>query len=347
MTGDKATEMAVQYGVDGSRAQEQATAADGAYERFQAALVPSQNVDALPDPEPLIDGVFDRDTVAYLYGPAGSKKSFVALHASGCIGRGMGFGGHPVKAPPVATVLYVYAEGVRGIKKRVKAWERRYGPMTGVTFLPVPVKLLDEAELEAFKRMCREMRPTMIVIDTQARTTPGVSENDNGAMSKFVDSVDEIRRAAGGTCVLIVHHTGRDGKNLRGASSMDGAADTIIKVTANNDGTVTLTAEKEKDSPVFLPITFQAEQESGSLVLAETSHETFSGLGSRGVILTCLTETSHVDPLPVSRIVELAGVPRSTTYRVMNSLINEGLVINLGTEKRPLYKLTQGQERLL
>ncbi|HEY0699801.1 MAG TPA: AAA family ATPase, partial [Micromonospora sp.] len=91
----------------------------------------------------------------------------------------------------------------------------------------------------------------LIVLDTQARITVGLDENSNGAMSVLTEAVRKIKEATS-ACVLVVHHTGRNGQDARGASAIDGAQDTEIRVD-RPDGkkraelTATVSLDKQKD----------------------------------------------------------------------------------------------------
>ncbi|GAA3160091.1 hypothetical protein GCM10010451_04900 [Streptomyces virens] len=319
-------------------------AQEGTYGKLVRALVDASDVDSLPDPEPLIDGILDRDSLVWMYGPPGSYKSFLALHMAACVvaGRDLRFCGHAVKH--TGTVLYLYAEGTRGVKKRVKAWERHYKrSMCGVKIIPMAVQLLDDEQLDAFVRLCRETRPVLVVIDTQSRCTVGMDENSNGQMGEVVAAADRVRQATG-ACVLIIHHTGRDGKNLRGASAMDGAADATIKVDSDKvSGTVTMLSGKQKDDAAFPPITLSVQAVAESVILSHEPVGICTSAEER--VLRCLSE-SPTAALSRTEIVQLTDIPKTTVYRTVEVLVSKGLAMNVGTVKRPLYCITQGQDQL-
>src|SRR5690606_16316915 len=104
------------------------------------------------------------------------------------------------------------------------------------------------------------------IIDTQARVTVGVDENSNAEMGQFVDKAERLRKSSR-ACVLVVHHIGRTGDTGRGATTVDGAMSTIIKV--EKDGTeVTLTCQKNKDGEEWDPINLRAVPMGASVVMA-------------------------------------------------------------------------------
>jgi hypothetical protein len=216
-------------------------------------------------PEPLINGVLDLDSTAWLIGKSGSYKSFVALDFAAHIGRGEDWRGHRVRQ---GTVVYVVAEGARGMRLRVDAWEREYGPIKDVLFLPEPVQA-DERRAgtgggawSVLIEACRRLRPALVVIDTQARVTIGLNENDNGEMSYYAEQADRIKRATG-ACVLTVHHLGRSGNDARGASAIDGAQDAELRVERTGAFMIKVHADKQKDQEESAPITIRLRRSEG------------------------------------------------------------------------------------
>jgi hypothetical protein len=60
------------------------------------------------------------DSLAWLTGKRGHGKSFAALDMAGHVSLGQNWHGHATKRGPV---LYIAAEGVAGLRQRVRAWE--------------------------------------------------------------------------------------------------------------------------------------------------------------------------------------------------------------------------------
>src|SRR5690606_35069813 len=80
-------------------------------------LLSSMDLDDLPEAETLVDGFLVKESVVRLYGPPKSYKSFVMLDLAGCVAAGIPWCGKYQTSQ--SRVLYVVAEGVRGIKRRV------------------------------------------------------------------------------------------------------------------------------------------------------------------------------------------------------------------------------------
>jgi hypothetical protein len=207
-------------------------------------LTPAQLRDR-PPPDWLIDGLLSVDSASWMIAAPSSYKSFVALDFAGHVAAGRPWMGREVTR---GSVVYVVAEGVGGMGPRIRAWEQRNGPMpSDVRFLPMPVQVGRPEHWAALVEACRRLSPALIILDTQARITVGLDENDNTAMGEVVEAIELLRRSCG-ACVLTVHHTGRSGGHARGASAIDGAQDTELKLTRTADLRVVLEIDKSKNA---------------------------------------------------------------------------------------------------
>jgi hypothetical protein len=93
-----------------------------------------------------------------------------------------------------ARVLYVVAEGVRGIKRRVRAWETlNKRSMTGVQFYERAVQLGDRKEVSTLIRTAKRGNFEFIILDTQARCTVGLEENSASEMGVVVAALDVLK----------------------------------------------------------------------------------------------------------------------------------------------------------
>lgn len=217
-----------------------------AVDALMARMLSASEMAQKPAPEPLVWGLLDRDTVAALVGLPGSFKSFVALDLAAHIGQGREWHGRRVER---GEVVYIAAEGERGMTLRVRAWEKIHGPMTGVRFLPEPVQTRDRMAWDVLVEACRRIQPAMVVVDTQSMVTLGADENDNGQMNEAMFAFKAIQRASG-ACVVPVHHTTKTGEGTRGAGAQDGAHDTRLKLVRQEPRSslvVKLKDEKQKD----------------------------------------------------------------------------------------------------
>jgi hypothetical protein len=190
----------------------------------------------LPPARPLIKGILDLDSESWLIGASGEFKSFVAIDWACHVATGKPWRGYNTTQGPV---LYVVAEGTKSFAKRVDAWTmKHHREPDHLVVLPVAVQAKGVSdfgnirlsrEWEDLIEIAQEIQPELIVLDTQARMTLGLNENDNGQMGVWINAVGRLKEATK-ACVLVVHHTGRNGGDARGASAIDAAQDAEWKM---------------------------------------------------------------------------------------------------------------------
>ncbi|MFD6770874.1 AAA family ATPase [Micromonospora chalcea] len=251
-------------GGDAFRAEktERDQAEQSAVDALLARMLDRDALDSIPPAKPLIMDVLDLESESWVIGPPGGFKSFVALDWACHVATGKPWRN---KAVTQGKVVYVAAEGQKGIPVRVKAWEAMYHQRAdGILFLPEPVQVTNATAWDTLVGACQRIKPVLIVLDTQARITVGLDENSNGAMSTLTEAVRKLK-AATGACVLVVHHTGRSGGDARGASAIDGAQDTEIRVErpeakgkrANLTATISTDKQKDGDESIKFEVQLQ------------------------------------------------------------------------------------------
>jgi GrpB-like predicted nucleotidyltransferase (UPF0157 family) len=308
-------------------------------ERLRAALVDTDGLDGIPDPEPLIGAdVIFRDTLVWMVGKPGCGKSFTALDMAASVGTGEPWQTHTVTQ---GSVLFLVAEGVRGTKKRVRAWEKAMGRrMTGVTFLPVAVQSKNAAQWAALVELAQQDRYALVVIDTQARVTVGVEENSNTEMGEFVHQAERLRQAAG-ACVVLVHHIGRNGDTGRGATVLDGALSTIIKVSKDEDR-IRLECTKNKDDAEWDPVDLRAVPTGDSVVLMldDGLRRPSGGSASAAALKMARAWREHhaENWVTASTLIDVVAT-KSTFYRNLRELERVRAVETDGSGRYPRYRL--------
>lgn len=311
-------------------------------EQLRAQLLDDAGLDAIPDPVPLIGGLIFRDTLVWLQGRPGHGKSFVALDWAASVATGESWHGYPVTQGPV---LYLIAEGGTGFKKRVKAWKTAAGrDDTGIRYLPVAVQSSNVAAWKGLCELAAELQCALVVIDTQARVTAGMEENTSRDMSMFVERCEQLRAASGAT-VLLIHHQGRQGEHLRGHSSMEGAATTIVKVEMT-DQTVTLTCVKQKDEPDFDDIGLRLVPTDSSAVLALTAPGDAPQWNTPAVkrALSDWWRLFESEPVSAKALISSKVFAEATFHRVRLALVKAGLVTREGKGNATRYVLVKNPD---
>lgn len=188
-----------------------------------------------------------------LYGPPGVGKSFLVLDWALSIASGVQWLGHRLGK---GDVVFVCAEGGRGLKKRIAAWREKH-PGAGLSrfrVLPQPLDMLDGKDVEALVAAIKDAfsDPALVVIDTLARCFGAGDENSTKDMNAFVAGCDDIRSAFERATVLVVHHTGKDPRRGdRGSTALRGGADTRMDLAKAAGKSMTLKCEKQKDWDPF------------------------------------------------------------------------------------------------
>ena len=119
-------------------------------------LLDDEEIENLPSPEWLIDGILPSEALAVLYGAPKVGKTFLGLDWSFSIGTDRPWFDHGVKSGPV---VYVYSEGIGKLKCRMRAWRKNHSVVgkLGVRFLPRAVHLLNGAEANRLIRTLRRL----------------------------------------------------------------------------------------------------------------------------------------------------------------------------------------------
>lgn len=291
----------------------------------------------LPAPEPLIEGTLDRGTVALLAGAWGSGKSLQALDWAACVATGRPWQGRKVKP---ASVLFVAAEGAYGLHGRLTAWETAWGlpiPSEAFHVLPIPVNLTKASERVALVDEIARGQYGLVVIDTLARCIVGADENSAQDMGVVVDVLYQLRDATPGGTVLVVHHTGKDKRTIRGSSALEAGLDTVYVVTTEGtDVTVARTKAKDRALEDEHRLTISPVPGTGSVVIS-----VHQGGGQTDRAERLLSTFRALFGQTGATKVELrnaAEMPNATFHRALTDLLQYGDLVNEGTDKRPFYK---------
>lgn len=176
----------------------------------------------------LVDGLIPQNVIGSIYGEPGSYKSFVALHIADMVASNRPVFGRQTKAHS-PDVIYIAAEGGAGLRKRLDASEKVHGVApNSVGFIRKALDLrssLTDCDnlLKAIED--QNWQPSLIIVDTLARSFGGGNENASEDMGAFINVVDYIREKTAAT-VLVVHHSGKDAsRGGRGHSSFFAAID--------------------------------------------------------------------------------------------------------------------------
>lgn len=296
--------------------------------RFQ--LLSVSDLEQLPDPSHLIDGVLPDGGNVMLYGPSGEGKSFLALDwALSIAGWQPSWMGRAVLAP--GRVVYLAAEGLASMKLRVRSWmhANRVTDDPDIRFIGDAVQLLEltdaRALLRAIEAASVEM-PALIVLDTLARCMVGADENAVRDVSQAIASIDFLRQESGAT-VLLVHHSQKQGDLERGSSALRAAQDVMLSLR-NDDGVLVLESTKVKDGPPVEKMFLMLQPVLESCVISsQDSAPVPAGLTRKQRDCLQALERVAIDGAATATIwLESSAIPKRTFYRLLKQLVDGGYI---------------------
>jgi hypothetical protein len=243
--------------------------------------------------------------------------------------------------------VYIYAEGVRGLKRRADAWlqEHQRDDVPDFRALPTAITLPDDAERGDFVRGVRSAskNPRLIVVDTLARNFGEGNESSAQDMNAFVRGCDDLRAEFPGATVLVVHHSGKDQKKgARGSLALQGATEAVFALIRSGEA-VSLTNEKQKDGQQVQPISLRLQRISlpdgnTSCVVRSNKAGPIAGASSepRKDPRTVRTDAGTLEALaafgPVGATLaqweQAVGRSNDTFYRSRDRLVAGGKVVH-------------------
>jgi len=235
-------------------------------------LMTEDDIDNLPDIEWLISGILQTATVSLVYGDSNVGKTFFALHTAQCVARGLQWYGRDIKAGPV---LYIYAEGIRGLKPRSQAWRQHHnaGKTDNIHYIGFPVHLISEREtlintISSLEDQ-RGEKYVLVVVDTFSNCAGGISQNDQMEIAQVLATAQDIARD--GAHVMVVHHTNKQGM-ANGSQAFKNHTDTWVELKKPEaSGPIVIHCEKQRDSDYFKD--FLVELEVIDLGINEKTYE--------------------------------------------------------------------------
>ena len=200
--------------------------------------------------------------VGSIFGPPAAGKSMLAPQMGYMVALGRTVFGQRVRK---GKVLYVAAEDLTGMLKRVTALKREHGDTPDFLVMAGVSDLLTKAspDLAALRKVVEERRPALIVVDTLAMAFPGLKENEADDMGRVIGIARGLTQWD--AAVVLIHHEpkAKDG-TPRGHSSLNGALDVAVCLSpADANGIVRGHLTKNRNGAADLRIAFRIETRDG------------------------------------------------------------------------------------
>lgn len=291
------------------------------------------DLDRLEAPTALIADTVLRKTLTFVAGPPASGKSFHLFAWAASVATGTPWRGREVAS---GRVLYIVGEGVWGVGDRLAAWEGYHGveiPDERIDFADAAVQLAEPAALEALLAVVRERDYDLIIVDTLSRSAVGVDENNQGAMSSLIASLDRVLKSMTNGALVVAHHSSKAGSGLRGSSVLEGAADSVYATSKVRDDEIGKTSyrvarSKNKYGPESDFLAFEWHDKGNSGLLIEPSRNIrpeprqplIASLPTWTVLLGALANGQAFTRAEAFRIATASEIPKSTFYNHFNEL---------------------------
>jgi hypothetical protein len=330
-------------------------------------------------PPAIVKGLFHRGELVIPFGDPGSGKTFVMLDLALAIALGLPtWAGHKIVGR--GPVVYVAAEGKRGLYLRLVAWAKARNPrhpkqeldrLKGFFYVfEEATQFLEPAEWSAFRAEVDALgvTPCAIFFDTFSRCIAGKDENSQAEMSKAIHCTDELRSL--GIATFLVHHSKKDGTQVRGSSVLRGAADVMFHVSRGGSGApIVLDFDagsggkmKEGEPPsdglhfllrsVLLGIDSDGDNITSAVVAFEPpSKDRLAAMERR--MLNVFASLEAGAQVSEADWRERYGIKSSTGGNfgaMVRKLVDRGLVVRattVGRGTKPLYGLTSDGELLI
>lgn len=312
-----------------------------------------------PPPAPLIDSFLFRQSHTMLVGAPSAGKSFVALDMAAAIATGRPYQG--LYQVQQGKVIYLVGEGFKGFVQRGRAWAFAYDQVDAIQrdihIVRDPYSLpggdrqeTDKAVMwwARFVEQAAKLNPELIIIDTLARVTVGLKENDASDMGQvnqdMADMIDHLD-----TTIMLVHHTSRSTNHARGSTALLGSVDSEFLVYPDPDlpKGIRLKTTKQKDAEQHDELSLVITPHGASAYVAPLTLRNVAAASAGAAI-----EAAVVDHLSKSDRVKVRltdiTLALSTTYSrpavqsAIDALLSEGTLEHPdGARGRPLTTSVQ------
>lgn len=324
------------------------------YSRFYMGV---QDLDALPQIEEIVAGMFDAGALFIIGGRGGVYKSFFGFAVSASIATGVPFAGHEVIRQKV---LYVVGEGLYGLSKRRDAWEEANACIIDNDWFHVRTASVNlfrgGPEYDDLLDRVRREQYGFILFDTLQRASAGADANSSRDAGLIIERLEEISAASNATGGMIAH-TGKNAEyGIRGSSAFEDDVDIVWRLTCDKSGAqsrVTATLTKRRNGPEGEELTFRPVPvpNTESIVLESLDRPVslmHEPAGTQEILEVLDGDAIPADGLSAGALQQAGNWQgKSQLYKALNWLVKRGYVEKIEEGRWPSYRITvPGSESL-
>lgn len=252
-------------------------------------------------------------------------KSTLVAHLAVAVASGATFLGRTAKR---GKVLWL------GLDEHPRLSLQRFkhlGAPEGIFFKGAPFRSSPLA-LNSLAEWIAQEGVVLVVVDTLSKIWAVEDENAAAQVDTELDALLCLARGSE-AAILLIHHTRKDGTDIRGSSAILGNADVAITLKPGDGQRRTLEAKSRFDTPARLEI---ERTPDGYRVF-----EAAPGASDQSRLLAAMRE----EPESAAAIAERVNIPETTTQRALRELAKGGrikLYPGKGTKRSPeRYSLLQ------
>ena len=281
------------------------------------------------------------DAIGVVYAPPATGKSFYLLSLAFELARGGAWCGTQLTEP--LKVLYIAGERATALRDRAEAWKTFHAETIPAAFdiLPTTPQLTKQSQVDAICQEIEARGSRVVIIDTYAKATLGINENDSGDTGEVYASLERIKEATQSGLVIVVHHTTKAGSSgmdsMRGSSALAGAAEIAIQLDKKDRGIeaqVTMTNLGDTPPPMFyklepvaLPVDDDGWVRSGA-VMVETTAAPYRKQTDK-VLLEILQSFDLPEGFSRVNAEQVLGLKKSHAGQLLKELREAGDITNL------------------
>ena len=205
---------------------------------FTKSILTAANLDALeiPERESIVGTWWREGGQGFIFGPRGLGKTWLSVHLARCIAEGRNCG--PWTITKSRRVLYVDGEmPLDGLRERDRALRQKTdAPLCFLShdqhfrLTGRGLNLTDPIAQAALLSACEQHRAEVVFLDNLSCLFSGMRENDADDWEAVLPWLLNLRRR--GIAVCIIHHSGRNGANMRGTSKREDASFWVMRLDA-------------------------------------------------------------------------------------------------------------------
>lgn len=288
----------------------------------------------IPEPISLVgDHLLDQGGLSVISGKGGLGKSNLMLALSVDITLG---GREWLRVPlpeEKCRTLYLWGEGGDYFaKKRLQLLEEEAEKADGCLMVvprEITPDLRESSAIAELKQLLTAHKPHLVVIDHISEWSGGMDDSDNAQMKVFLRVLGGLRRFSGAHFSVIAHNR-KPGENskrgdqseVRGASALTSAADTVIMLDAEPGDRIRVTWSKVKNTGRPEPLICKYQPETGRYLIETT------GVSDARTVADRIKEAlfNAGERLTLKQILTDVGVSERTGRRYMDKLVSSGEV---------------------